>query len=454
MKTPICEFVEQYAREGNVRLHMPGHKGIPFLGVEDRDIAEVEGADVLYHAEGIIAESQNNAAALFESGRTLYSTEGSSLCIRAMIYLLSLQAKKEGKKPLILAARNAHKTFMSAIALVGADVEWLYPDEEDNLISCPISAEKLENRLAELGRMPTALYLTCPDYLGFVSAIRALSEVCRKHGILLAVDNAHGAYLKFLPESRHPVDLGADICCDSAHKTLPVLTGGAYLHISKNAPRLFFDMAEQAMALFASTSPSYLILQSLDRANRSLFEGYAEKLAVAAEQVRELKKQLIENGFALLGDEEMKLCIKAKEYGYFGYEMAEHLAKDGLVCEFCDRDFVVMMLTPELGGEALERVFRSLLSLPKKERICEVAPRVGRPSVAMSVREAVMSPSCEIPADMACGRVLATANVSCPPAIPILVCGERIDEKAIECLRYYGIEKCRVVDGGDYEEGI
>ena len=454
MKTPICEFVEQYVREGNLRLHMPGHKGIPFLGVEDRDITEVEGADVLYHADGIIAESQNNAAALFESGRTLYSTEGSSLCIRAMIYLLSLQAKKEGKRPLILAARNAHKTFMSAIALVGADVEWLYPDEEDNLISCPISAEKLEGRLAELGEMPTALYLTCPDYLGFVSDIRALSEVCRKHGILLAVDNAHGAYLKFLPESRHPVDLGADICCDSAHKTLPVLTGGAYLHVSKNAPRLFFDMAEQAMALFASTSPSYLILQSLDRANRYLFEGYAEKLAVAAEQVREMKKRLIENGFALLGDEEMKLCIKAKEYGYFGYEMAEQLAKDGLVCEFCDRDFVVMMLTPELGGEAMDRILHSLLSLPKKERICEVAPRVGRPAVAMSVREAVMSPSCEISADTACGRVLATANVSCPPAIPILVCGERIDEKAIECLRYYGIEKCRVVDGGDYEEGI
>ena len=454
MKTPICDFVEQYAREGNLRLHMPGHKGIPFLGVEDRDITEVEGADVLYHADGIIAESQDNATALFESGRTLYSTEGSSLCIRAMIYLLSLQAKKEGKKPLILAARNAHKTFMSAIALTDTAVEWLYPREGDNLISCPITAERLEKRLDEMDEKPTALYLTCPDYLGFVSDIRALSEVCRKHGILLAVDNAHGAYLKFLPESRHPMDLGADICCDSAHKTLPVLTGGAYLHIAKGAPRLFFEMADQAMALFASTSPSYLILQSLDRANRYLAEGYAKKLADAVERIRDLKKRLEEHGFVLLGDEEMKLCIKAKEYGYFGYEMAEHMAKDGLVCEFCDRDFVVMMLTPELGGEAMERILHSLLSLPRRGKICESIPTVGRPAVAMSVREAVMSPSCEIDTDLACGRVLATANVSCPPAIPILVCGERIDERAMECLRYYGIEKCRVVDGGDYEEGI
>ena len=118
MKTPICDFVENYAREGSLRLHMPGHKGIPFLGVEERDITEGEGADVLYGAEGIIAESEKYASELFGSGKTVYSTEGSSLCIRAMVSLIALQAKSDGKKPLVLAARNAHKAFMSAVALV------------------------------------------------------------------------------------------------------------------------------------------------------------------------------------------------------------------------------------------------------------------------------------------------------------------------------------------------
>ncbi len=446
MKTPICDFVENYAREGGLRLHMPGHKGVPFLGVEERDITEVDGADVLYSPDGIIAESEKYATELFGSGKTVYSTEGSSLSIRAMVYLITLHAKKEGKKPLILAARNAHKTFLSAIALTDCAVEWIYPTEDDNLISCRVSSVQLEKKLDEMSEFPTAVYLTSPDYLGFTSDILAIAEVCHKRGVLLAVDNAHGAYLKFLPESRHPIDLGADICCDSAHKTLPVLTGGAYLHISKNAPKLFSEMAEQAMSLFASTSPSYLILQSLDRANLYLSDGYRSRLAKTAAEVNSLKKVLIDNGYSLLGDEELKMCIEAKKYGYFGYEIAGFLLENGIVCEFYDRDFTVMMFTPEIGKDDFAKLEKTLLSLPQKAEIMEKAPSVGIPERAMTAREAIMSPSREIDVEKAVGRVLATANVSCPPAIPIVVCGERIDENAINCFKYYGIEKCRVVD--------
>ncbi|MBQ8408572.1 MAG: PLP-dependent transferase [Clostridia bacterium] len=446
MKTPICDFVENYAREGKMRLHMPGHKGIPFLGVEHRDITEVDGADVLYSADGIIAESERYAAELFGSGRTKYSTEGSSLCIRAMVYLIALQAKKVGKRPLILAARNAHKTFLSALALTDADVEWIYPTDEDNLISCRVSASRLEKKLDSMSVLPSAVYLTSPDYLGFTSDIAAIAKVCHKREILLAVDNAHGAYLKFLPSSRHPIDLGADICCDSAHKTLPVLTGGAYLHISKNAPKLFFDMAEQAMALFASTSPSYLILQSLDRANLYLCDDYKRCLAQTAARVQELKLSLIEKGFSLLGDEEMKLCINAKKYGYFGFEFADYLSENGIVCEFYDRDFVVMMFTPEIGQEEIDELEKALLSLPQKAEIDEKAPLAGAPERVMSVREATLSPSCEVDVKNALGRVLAVASVSCPPAIPVVVCGELIDERAVSCFEYYGIMQCRVVE--------
>ena len=446
MKTPICDFVENYVREGGLRLHMPGHKGIPFLGIEYRDITEVDGADVLYSPDGIIAESEKNATELFGSGKTVYSTEGSSLSIRAMVYLITLKAKKEGKKPLILAARNAHKTFLSAVALTDCDVEWIYPTEDDNLISCRVSADQLEKKLDEMICLPSAVYLTSPDYLGFTSDIRAIAEVCHKRGILLAVDNAHGAYLKFLPRSRHPIDLGADICCDSAHKTLPVLTGGAYLHISKNAPKLFFDIADQAMSLFASTSPSYLILQSLDRANLYLSGDYKSRLIYTAAKVNNLKNALISNGYSLLGDEEMKICIEAKKYGYFGYEVAEHLQKNGVICEFYDRDFTVMMFTPETDEQGIKKLEKILISLPKGEEINEKSPSVGIPERVMSVREAAMSPSIETEVEKALGKVLAAANVSCPPAIPIVVCGEKIDENAIKCFKYYGIENCRVVD--------
>ena len=127
MDTPICDFVARYAQSGVARLHMPGHKGVGPLGFEQFDITEINGADSLYEADGIIARSETNASALFGCP-TFYSTEGASQCIRAMLYLCLLQAKKEGKRPLIAAGRNAHKVLLSAAALldVGVDTDTLF----------------------------------------------------------------------------------------------------------------------------------------------------------------------------------------------------------------------------------------------------------------------------------------------------------------------------------------
>ena len=117
MDTPICDFVDRYIESGAFRAHMPGHKGKAFLGMEPLDITEFAGADSLYEATGIIRQSEENASRLFGC-KTLYSTEGSSQCIRAMLHLAALYAKEQGKQPLIAAARNVHKTFLSAAALL------------------------------------------------------------------------------------------------------------------------------------------------------------------------------------------------------------------------------------------------------------------------------------------------------------------------------------------------
>ena len=272
IKTPICDFVRGYADSKTVRMHMPGHKGVGTLGVESLDITEVSGADSLYEADGIIKESEDIASSLF-GAHTFYSTEGSSQCIRAMLHLAKTQAWIEKKHPLVWATRNVHKTFLSAVALLDVDVEWLYGNSEESYLSCAISPRELEKLLKEAPHLPTALYLTSPDYLGNVADIASLAEVCHRYGVLLVVDCAHGAYLKFLEKSLYPTDLGADMCCSSAHKTLPVLTGGAYLHINKKADASLVDAAKDALALFGSTSPSYLILQSLDAANAYLANG-------------------------------------------------------------------------------------------------------------------------------------------------------------------------------------
>ena len=444
MNTPICEFVRGYAAGDPLRLHMPGHKGKELLGMETRDITEVRGADSLYEADGIIRESEENASRLFGC-ETLYSTEGSSQCIRAMLYLAALHARQQGRRPLIAAGRNAHKTFVSAAALLDLDVLWLCPARADSYLSCPLEAEQLDDALSQAEEKPAAVYVTSPDYLGNCLDVAALATVCRRHDVLLLVDNAHGAYLKFLPRSRHPIDLGADLCCDSAHKTLPALTGGAYLHLGNHAPDICREQARQALALFGSTSPSYLILQSLDAVNGYLAGDYRQRLCDFAEQMEALKCRLRDHGYLLRGDEPLKLTLAAKAYGRTGTELADSLRNRGIECEFADPDFLVAMATPEIGDDGLRRLENALLEIEKKPAIPDAPPAFHLPERVMSMREATLSPCETVAVSESIGRVLAAATVGCPPAVPIVVSGERIDPEAAACFRYYGLETCTVV---------
>lgn len=410
--------------------------------MEQLDITEIEGADSLFEADGIIKRSEENAGRLF-GAHSFYSAEGSSLCIRAMLFLLCRNAAA-GKRLRIAAGRNAHKTFLSACALLNIDVEWLYPEESSAYLSCALSAEDIEKALGK-GERVDAVYLTSPDYLGNTLDIAAISKVCRRHGVLLLVDNAHGAYLKFLPKSRHPIDLGADMCCDSAHKSLPALTGAAYLHISHGAPPVFVEQAKDALAIFGSTSPSYLIMQSLDAVNRYIADGYRAKLSAFAEELSALKKRLFAHGYELCGDEPLKLTISAKSYGYTGISLAALLREKGIVCEFADPDFLVLMLTPENGSEAIKLLEDVLISIPAKTALSACAPIVGPQKKVMSIRGAALAPCETVAAADSLGRILAAATVSCPPAVPIVVCGEKIGPDALECFEYYGVKECVVV---------
>ncbi len=445
MTTPLCDFVREYLHRDPLRLHMPGHKGKGPLGCEALDITEITGADVLYHADGILAQSQENAARLFGAAKTLYSTEGSSLSIRAMLYLALLWARAQNKAPKIAAGRNAHKVFMTACGLLDLSVDWLYPRDRSSLLACEITPEALEAYFSAAAELPAAVYITSPDYLGNLADIAELSAVCRRYGALLLVDNAHGAYLRFLQPSLHPMDLGADLCCDSAHKTLPVLTGGGYLHISAQAPTLLIRQADAAMALFASTSPSYLILQSLDANNAYLATEYPPLLTTFLPHTMLLKQRLKTAGFSLVGQEPLKLTLATKSYGYTGTEIAALLEAQGLVCEFCDPDFLVLMLTPELGCDGLARAEDVLTALPRQNAVCQMPPSLPVPVQACSLRQALLAPSRTLPTGDCLGKVLAQATVACPPAIPVVVCGEVIDEAAIACLAYYGIDTCRVL---------
>lgn len=440
MKTPIVSFLKSYQEKSPVRMHMPGHKGAGILGFEGMDLTEIYGADELFAAEGIIKESEQNASSLFGCP-TYYSTQGSTLCIQTMCTILCQDAKSKGKKPKILAGRNAHRSFIHAAALLDFDIEWLYGNSD--YLSCKIHAEDLEKAIIE--SHPTAVYLTNPDYLGNLLDIKSLASVCKKHNVLLAIDNAHGAYLRFLEPSLHPIDLGADLCCDSAHKTLPVLTGGAYLHLSESLNQVWKNDVKHFMEYFSSTSPSYLIMASLDATNEVLDTTFKKSLSECIQRVDGLKNTLTQHGYTILFGEPMKITISTKEFGYTGNEIANLLMECDIYPEFYDSDYIVLMPSPYNTKDDLKRLETCLCGIDRKPILINKPPKLEQSKKAMNVRQALFSSSITLDVSKSLGQVCSSVTVSCPPAILPVIPGEVISESSIEVMKYYGIETVRVV---------
>ena len=439
MTTPIVDFVRSYAQSGTARLHMPGHKGQSLLGFEPLDITEICGADELYAPEGIIAESEANATRLFGTAHSYYSTEGSSQCIRAMLFLALQGAPQNGRRPVLLAARNAHKALLYAAALLDFDIRWLWPSAqaEGALCSCPVTAEALTgalHALAQQGISPFGVYVTSPDYLGGVQDIPALAAVCRAQGVPLLVDNAHG------------------------------VTGGAYLHLAHDAPVQDEAAVRGALALFGSTSPSYLILQSLDACNAVLAGDYPQRLSQCCAALEGLRRSLnkvaaarqcpVPLAVAGAQQEPMKLTLDAAALGCTGTALAEALRRAQLECEYADPRYVVLMFTPENPPQDFERLQTALeqllaavpagLSRPEN-RAGEFAALQQQAVQRCTIRQAVLGAQVRVPVHKALGRVCAMPTVSCPPAIPVAVSGEEITPAAIALMQRYGIEELSVL---------
>ena len=433
MKTPIVDFVENYTKSNKARLHMPGHKGVQFLGIEQSDITEIKGADELYSPEGIILESEEKASALFSTAKTVYSAGGSTQSIHAMLYL----AKTKSRSKTVFAARNAHKAFLFACAKLDCNVEWLFPEESSHLCSCIITDKILGEALKNADELPFAVYITSPDYLGRMADIKSLSAVCRRYNVPLLVDNAHGSYLAFCEENLHPISLGADMCCDSAHKTLPVLTGGGYLHIAKDDRFGFAEHAVQAMSIFGSTSPSYLILQSLDLCNRYIEEKIKDDITACRKKTEEIRAVM---PVADVSDEPLKItadmrCVANRDV----------FEKAGIEPEFADDDFTVFMLSPQNSDEDFARLKEAFSKMQIVKIICEEPPAIPHGVQKMSAREAIFSLSETVDISCAVGRICAAPTVSCPPAIPIAVSGEEITAEHIELFKKYNINRISVV---------
>ena len=300
MKTPICDFLEKYTADNKLRLHTPGHKGeFP------HDITEIYGADSLYDSDvngGIISASEALAAGIFGAKKTCYSTCGSTLAIQTALAIL----KSRGCKT-IAASRFSHRSLASAAILLHMDIKWLYPEEY-------LSADVKYDAKALEGA--DALFITNIDYYG-----GTWKHVNPKMPVV--IDNAHGSYLRFVDkrifgtEYLHPLELGFPLMsAESAHKTLPVLTGGAYLHFTEGTD---YSHAKEMMSMFGTTSPSYLILESLDRFNKTIADN-VQLVQNACEAVGELKEHLMRYGIPIKRSDPLQIKKNESEYGITSFE--------------------------------------------------------------------------------------------------------------------------------------
>ena len=442
ISTPIVDFVRAYEQSNVSRLHMPAHKGKSFLGCEPIDITEIQGADVLYSANGIIEESERNATSLFGTAHTFYSTEGSTLSIKAMLAIIK---KISPKDSYILAARNVHKAFIYACALLDMNVEWIFSNSNEHFCDCTVDPNQLRDILKASKKLPCAIYITSPSYLGRIQDIEGISRVCKEFGVYLLVDNAHGAYLAFESPSRHPIALGADLCCDSAHKTLPTLTGGAYLHVSKGFLPYNKEETRAMLSLFASTSPSYLIMQSLDLTNAYLANGFCEKLSEAEKKTACLKRELASMGFICEGDEALKIVITSKNSNCSCEALASHLRSYKIEPEYAERDALVLMISTENTNNDFERIKTAFKTFSADSAFEYSEPGISVPKKAISIRNALFSQSERIQTKDSLDRICASVSVSCPPAVPPIIIGEIINAETIESLLYYGIDEIEVI---------
>ncbi len=449
-RTPLYSALTGHTGKGRVSLHTPGHKGSAYVlgGIAlSLDLTELPDTDALYEAEGAIARAEELATELFGADRTVFSAGGCSLAIQAMLRCCC----DEGDK--VIMDRGCHRTAVNAAALLGLEPVWLLSESRsaDGLFPLP-SAEDVR-RLLDSHPDAKAVYITSPDYMGRLCDVSGIAAECRRRGIPLLVDNAHGSHLIAF-DGLHPLKQGAAMTACSAHKTLPVLTGGAFL--SSADPKLSAGM-KGAMALFGSTSPSYLIMVSLDLCRAWLEEEGFEQLRRTAALCDDIRARALEAGFAVPegNRDPMRITLLTRPAGMSGIFAAQLLRDSGFEPEYADETCLVLLPTPFVTEEQMSALGDAIVRMPglagEKEQseipsIGSVLSRARESRRVMPLRRAALSSRRWVRVDEAAGQIAAASVCPCPPGVPIVMPGELISPECAGLLRGLGIDRVECVE--------
>ena len=422
----IFQALKSYADQDVVRFHMPGHKGRLHIGadISALDVTELYFSDNLMQPTGIIQKAEEKAAAHFASRHTFLGTGGATACIYAALSIFQ-------GKGVILAEKAAHVSFWRAAEFLRLPVRCIQ-NRYQNGIALPISWEDISRQSLD---NVACVFFTSPNYYG-MTVKEDIARYLAEKNIPLIVDAAHGAH--FGAHSALPGLPQADLVIHSGHKTLPVLNQGAYFSVY-NAD--LQKSAERAFRIFQSTSPSYPILATLERAVDWLDgEGKAAYDALCRCVLRfrqEINAQLGE----VVGwyDDFSRIYVQA-----FGCadRLEEAMIQSGIVPEFQDGDRVILIATPYNTQRDFDRLAEFLIE--NYEKIVSVSPPNGRETetipvqVAMPYVQAMGVPESEkewVALSRASGRIAACNVGNYPPAVPLIVAGERFTPQAIGRLR-------------------
>lgn len=444
--------LEEYTKNGLYPLHMPGHKRrmapAPGLSSYRWDMTEVPGVDDLHEADGILAQAMERTAQLFGAQRTWYLVGGSTCGILAGIRALA------PANSTVVAARNCHKSVYHAAELGNYRMHWLMPPvDAQSGVYGSIAPEQVR---AALEQQPDAacVIITSPTYEGVISDIRGISAVCREKGVPLFVDEAHGAHLGlFGTFGESAVQCGADLCTQSAHKTLPSLTQTAFLHMGKNSladPRC----VERQLSVFETSSPSYPLLASLDGCTGILRENGAQLFAqwknmlsefdCAVRGLRSLRvlchgadSLAMHPDFFGFDAGKIAVCTDATEYT--GTQLAAHLRnRFGFETEMACGRITLAMTSPADDRAQLLRFADALCKLdeqavPAPRALLCALPQAGR--AVLPAGQAVQYPARDIAGASAAGCIAAEYVWAYPPGVPLIAPGEEITEAFVDFTR-------------------
>lgn len=475
-ETPLLDKLTSEAKSGDATFHFPGHKrgvGAPerlinSFGVDlfSHDLPELPELDNLFAPEGAIRDSQRQAKQVFGSDSTFFLINGSTVGIQAAI-----MATCSPGKTLILP-RNAHQSAFSSLVLSGATPKYVLPEFNSkwnlSLGVMPQSIELALNEAKETGQSVGAVLIVSPTYHGICSDIEGISEVCHKFGVPLIVDEAHGAHLLFserLPPSA--LEQGADIAIQSTHKVLGSLTQSAMLHLKHRF--VSESRISSSLQVLQSSSPSYLLLASLDAATWQMATPGGRKILEEAIDLSfDLRRELnLISGISVLGEKECGPVLGSPEgklKGIAGWDplrvtisalwglkltgfAVDNILRDefGVVAELPTLDSLTFALSGGTTETEVKRLIEAYkeLSLRFSPGECEIEAVAFHPdktlslptsSLIMTPREAFFSESERVSSSDAIGRVSANLLCPYPPGIPVLVPGEIITEEAIDFL--------------------